>query len=115
MTEPDGPRESPESLRQSMNSPTGFTPRRNARQARKGKLLSIVASCFALLLVFVTHLAIPEAQNGSGYSAPRLDAWRILGPGGGGAQFYPAVSPHDPNLVLVACDMTGAYISENGG
>ena len=55
------------------------------------------------------------AQEGTSYSAPRHDAWRVLGPGGGGAQFYPAVSPHDPNLVLVACDMTGAYISEDGG
>ena len=54
-------------------------------------------------------------ETGPNHSAPRLDAWRVLGPGGGGAQFFPAVSPHDPNLVLVACDMTGAYISENGG
>ncbi len=52
---------------------------------------------------------------GQTYAAPRLDKWRILGPGGGGAQFYPAVSPHDPSLVLVACDMTGAYISQDGG
>jgi hypothetical protein len=47
--------------------------------------------------------------------APRHDRWRILGPGGGGAQFIPSISPHDSNLVLVACDMTGDYISENGG
>jgi len=69
----------------------------------------------ALLGLFIFQQAPPRAQSGAGYSAPRLDAWRILGPGGGGAQFYPAVSPHDPNLVLVACDMTGAYISEDGG
>src|SRR5204863_347971 len=25
------------------------------------------------------------------------------------------ISPHDPRLVLVACDMTGAYISHDGG
>src|SRR5688572_27650574 len=48
-------------------------------------------------------------------AAPRPDAWKILGPGGGGAQFYPTVSPHDPRLVLVACDMTGSYISRDGG
>ncbi len=29
--------------------------------------------------------------------------------------FYPAISPHNTNLVLVACDMTGAYVSEDGG
>src|ERR1051325_5877148 len=40
---------------------------------------------------------------------------RILGPGGGGAQFYPAISPHDSKRVLVACDMTGSYVTENAG
>jgi photosystem II stability/assembly factor-like uncharacterized protein len=47
--------------------------------------------------------------------APRRDRWRIIGPGGGGAQFVPTISPHDPNRVFVACDMTGAYVSNDGG
>ena len=29
--------------------------------------------------------------------------------------FHPTVSPHDPATILVACDMTGAYITHNGG
>ena len=29
--------------------------------------------------------------------------------------FFPTVSPHDPSVVLIACDMTGAYITNNGG
>ena len=29
--------------------------------------------------------------------------------------FNPTVSPHDPNTVLVSCDMTGAYITHDGG
>jgi photosystem II stability/assembly factor-like uncharacterized protein len=41
--------------------------------------------------------------------------WTVIGPGGGGAQFHPTVSPHDPNRVLVSCDMTGAYLTEDGG
>ncbi len=41
--------------------------------------------------------------------------WRILGPGGGGAQFIPTFSPHNPEIMLVACDMTGAYITKDGG
>src|SRR5512141_2968968 len=41
--------------------------------------------------------------------------WRVLGPGGGGAQFYPAISPHGKSRVLVACDMTGSYLTENAG
>jgi photosystem II stability/assembly factor-like uncharacterized protein len=46
---------------------------------------------------------------------PRLDGWRIIGPGGGGATILPTISPHDPKVVLVACDMTGAYLTEDGG
>src|SRR5690242_4032928 len=48
-------------------------------------------------------------------AAPRHGAWRVIGPGGGGAQFFPTVSPHDANHVLVACDMTGSYVTEDGG
>jgi hypothetical protein len=28
---------------------------------------------------------------------------------------HPTISPHDPNVVLVGCDMTGAYITYDGG
>jgi hypothetical protein len=47
--------------------------------------------------------------------APRADGWRILGPGGGGSLFHPTVSPHDSRTALVACDMTGAYLTHDGG
>jgi photosystem II stability/assembly factor-like uncharacterized protein len=47
--------------------------------------------------------------------APRFDNWKIVGPGGGGGMFYPTISPHDPNLVLASCDMTGSFISHDGG
>jgi hypothetical protein len=47
--------------------------------------------------------------------APRDDPWEVIGPGGGGSQFYPSVSPHDAKRVLVACDMTGSYLTEDGG
>jgi photosystem II stability/assembly factor-like uncharacterized protein len=49
-------------------------------------------------------------------AAPPLDErWRIIGPGGGGSLFHPTVSPHDHRTALVACDMTGAYITHDGG
>ncbi len=41
--------------------------------------------------------------------------WEILGPGGGGAQFLQSISPHDVNFLVVACDMTGLYVSTDGG
>lgn len=45
----------------------------------------------------------------------RLDAWQIIGPGGGGTFYLPSISPHDPNLVFATTDMTECYVSENGG
>ncbi|MFN7994019.1 MAG: hypothetical protein U0Q18_10475 [Bryobacteraceae bacterium] len=48
-------------------------------------------------------------------SAPRFDAWKILGPGGGGTMLAPTISPHDSNVVFEHCDMTGAYVTLNAG
>ncbi|HET6176213.1 MAG TPA: hypothetical protein VFE61_04715 [Candidatus Sulfotelmatobacter sp.] len=47
--------------------------------------------------------------------AQRPGDFHILGPGGGGAMFNPTISPHDPNTVLISCDMTGSYITHDGG
>ena len=67
-----------------------------------------------LALVF-TFIPNPQSEPGSSAAAPRQDVWKIIGPGGGGAQFLPTISPHDPKRVLVSCDMTGGYISQDGG
>ncbi|HLY20122.1 MAG TPA: hypothetical protein VKR61_23000 [Bryobacteraceae bacterium] len=47
--------------------------------------------------------------------AARPGGFQVIGPGGGGAMFNPTISPHDPRTVLVSCDMTGAYITHDGG
>src|ERR1700756_4291062 len=47
--------------------------------------------------------------------ALRPGHFQVIGPGGGGAMFHPTVSPHDLNTVLVNCDMTGVYITHDGG
>lgn len=68
-------------------------------------------------------IGLTQSGPGSGVPARRTDPavattspkWTILGPGGGGAQFVPAISPHDPRRVLVACDMTGAYVTPDAG
>src|SRR5262249_47766227 len=39
----------------------------------------------------------------------------IVGPGGGGAMFHATISPHDSTEALIACDMTGSYITHDGG
>ena len=66
----------------------------------------LVRALTACLLVLSFLAAVEPARN---------DKWTVLGPGGGGAQFMPTVSPHNPNRVLVSCDMTGSYISNDGG
>src|SRR4051794_13250332 len=45
----------------------------------------------------------------------RTGGWRIIGPGGGGSLYHPTISPHDSRTALVACDMTGAYLTRDGG
>ncbi|MEE9462389.1 MAG: hypothetical protein V3V53_11195, partial [Bacteroidales bacterium] len=45
----------------------------------------------------------------------RNDQWAFIGPGGGGAMFNPAINPADPDHVFVACDMTGSYVTYDGG
>jgi photosystem II stability/assembly factor-like uncharacterized protein len=52
--------------------------------------------------------AVSVAKRGS-------DHWTIIGPGGGGALFEPTISPRDPDYVLIASDMTGSYVTDDGG
>ena len=66
---------------------------------------AIFAEC-AIALCIVSQAASQTAR-------PR--EFRVVGPGGGGSMFNPAISPHDPNEVLVRCDMTGAYITHDAG
>ncbi len=61
----------------------------------------------AIIITFVLCLASAWAE--------RPGNFRVIGPGGGGAMFNPTISPHDPNTVLVSCDMTGSYITHDGG
>ncbi len=78
-----------------------FAPR--CHRERKTSLFSDVCRGFAL---FVMGACLWAARPGD---------FQIIGPGGGGAMFNPTISPHDENTVLVSCDMTGAYITHDGG
>jgi len=61
--------------------------------------------CFLAFVLLGSGLALAQRPGG----------FEVLGPGGGGAMFHPLVSPHDAATALVACDMTGAYITHDGG
>ena len=41
--------------------------------------------------------------------------WEPIGLSGGGGMFTPAISPSNPNLMMLNCDMSAAYISVDGG
>src|SRR4029077_4948834 len=73
---------------------------------RKGK--QIMRSWFLLVALAVLAVVPDSAQN-------RPGDFHIVGAGGGGAMFHPTISPHDTNTVLVNCDMTGAYVTHDGG
>jgi photosystem II stability/assembly factor-like uncharacterized protein len=44
-----------------------------------------------------------------------VGGWSHTGIGGGGAMFGPAVSPHDPEVAFVSCDMGGSFVTHDGG
>lgn len=48
-------------------------------------------------------------------SQPAVSGWKPLGLSGGGGMFSPAISPADPSLMMLNCDMSAAYLSEDGG
>ena len=41
--------------------------------------------------------------------------WEPLGLSGGGGMFSPAISPANPDLMMINCDMSAAYLSQDGG
>jgi photosystem II stability/assembly factor-like uncharacterized protein len=66
-------------------------------------------------MVFLVQFVIALFFSMAASLSVRPGDFQIVGPGGGGAMFHPTISPHDPNTVLVSCDMTGSYISHDGG
>ncbi len=84
--------------------------------------IAAYAATIGGLLAGVTTAALVAGPQPSGRATQlppthdaRLDAWRVIGPGGGGTMRRPAISPHDPRVVVLGCDMTGAYLTGDGG
>ena len=64
-----------------------------------------------ILLLFWWH----QQQSAYSQAVSRHIPWEPVGLYGGGGMFAPAISPADPNLMMLNCDMSAAYISEDGG
>ncbi|MEP7106978.1 MAG: hypothetical protein ABI760_03335 [Ferruginibacter sp.] len=76
---------------------------------------------FKLLLlagqISCTVFLLPACKSKTRSNNDPLPAphWEKLGPGGGGSTFIPTFSYHSPANFLVRCDMTGSYLTNDGG
>lgn len=73
---------------------------------------------FAFLALFFTLLSCKDNKELSMRTQSETTTtrdWTVIGPGGGGGVLLPTISPFDDQLVLTHCDMTGAYITHDGG
>ena len=66
-------------------------------------------------LIGLIILLVSSADYSPAAAPPSPVAWQPIGLSGGGAMFTPAISPRDGNCMMVNCDMSGAYISADGG
>jgi photosystem II stability/assembly factor-like uncharacterized protein len=58
---------------------------------------------------------IPQAEAAMGAARSLAGGWEPLGLSGGGGMFAPAISPVDPDIMMINCDMSGAYVTADGG
>jgi len=77
--------------------------------ATNGAFEMPIRRTLAVLLAMACGWALP------GGSAPAAEVWEPVGLCGGGAMFAMAGSPLDPNVLMLSCDMSAAYISHDGG
>ncbi len=74
-------------------------------------LLPLMASAM-LISADAAEKAAAESASGAQRAGA---AWKPLGLSGGGAMFAPAISPIDGNTMMINCDMSGAYLTADGG
>ncbi len=65
-----------------------------------------------LLLVLITACGLVPARAAE---TGEKTVFSVRGLGGGGGMFNPSISPDNPDLLLLSCDMGGAYRSADGG
>src|SRR3990170_1271720 len=85
-----------------------------ATSAGSGKVvhgMGVYVGWILLLLIFFYGCKSEETTR---LSRNQSD-WKKLGPGGGGATFLPTFSYETPEQFLVRCDMTGSYLTKDGG
>ncbi len=77
------------------------------------KMRSILVAVLLSMALAGCGRTTPETRTEQ--VAANAVSWRVLGPGGGGAQYLSTINPQDPDHVFVRCDMTGVYVTTDGG
>ena len=62
-----------------------------------------------LVAILPVTLIAPAEDN------TKAIGWEPLGLNGSGGMFAPAISPVDPRVMMLNCDMSGAYLTRDGG
>lgn len=68
-----------------------------------------------LLVILMILLGFSQAAPAAEPTPPTVTNFSQRGIGGGGGIFSPAISPFNPDLLFVACDMSGVYRSTDRG
>jgi hypothetical protein len=82
------------------------------------KLFDYIAASALLLLTTIFFIAACRDINKSSekpFNGEQEKEWKIIGPGAGGGVFIPTISPFDTNLVFCKGDMTGTFVTYDGG
>ncbi len=77
----------------------------------RSRIIIYAGSLFLILFILNGCRSLSENKKNSSTDKQ----WEKLGPGGGGAIFIPTFSYSSPDKFLLRCDMTGSYLSRDGG
>ncbi|MDN5211788.1 hypothetical protein QQ020_06990 [Fulvivirgaceae bacterium BMA12] len=76
------------------------------------RLLSVILIFFSFIFFKGCHFYSDTSEQ---QKVDVVSGWKKIGPGGGGSTFIPTFSYETPEKYLVRCDMTGTYLTDNGG
>ncbi len=76
---------------------------------------SIYGSIYCLFLFSILFSIQGCGQKRNQIIVEESQQWKKIGPGGGGSTFIPTFSYSSTDDFMIRCDMTGAYITNNGG
>ncbi len=78
------------------------------------KMVQSIKCCVGYFLILAIFLCACKSEETKPQAADVSD-WIKIGPGGGGATFLPTFSYQIDQEFLVRCDMTGSYLTKDGG